>query len=152
MAGRVFPQRRPRGAQYAFGGLEVARFAQQMAEAEQHHRGDAVARGQRFVAEGLWPADEGLVIHRREIEAAALRVRELREHDLEQLAGEGQLIRVAAHAGEFEDGVGEEYVVIEIGVELGLGAGARGQQPAVAPVMRAQEGERGRGLPAHSSW
>ena len=77
-----------------------------------------------------------------EVEAARRLVGKFREHDLEQLTAKAQLGGVEAHHGQFEDRVGKKHIIVEVGVESRIAAGAGGEQPAVAPMVPTQKGER----------
>ena len=88
----------PGGAQRALAGLEPARLAEQVSGANQRARGDAVAGGDRIVAEALAAMDQRFVIVRREEEPAELRVLEVLEHGVEDLRAARRRPRCASGA------------------------------------------------------
>ena len=68
----------------ALCGLDVARLADEEAQALQRERGHPVARRGRAIVAGLGAMDELLVVVAREVEAAALTVFELLEQEVRQ--------------------------------------------------------------------
>ena len=103
--------------------------------------------GNGVVAEALAAMDQRLVIVRGEEESAELRVFEMREHGVEDLAQPGRVLVAPAKLQHLEQRVGEIGVVVEIGVEMRDAILGGGQQPAasIGPVrhrLRAHELER----------
>ena len=68
---------RPCGLERAFGGVEIADFAEQKPQTAQHRSGDAVAGGDGVIAEGLAAMNEPLVVGGREEKPAAIGVGKL---------------------------------------------------------------------------
>ena len=144
MARRILRHDRPRGAQRALRGREVARLSEQVPEAQQHACGNAVAGRRRIIAEHLAAVDQGLVIIRGEIETAGRVVGKALQHDIEELSCEAQLIGAEAHLLQLEDRVGEVHVVVQVRIQMGAALHGGCQQPAIPPQGGADEIEGAR--------
>src|SRR2546429_2248255 len=140
---RSVPRERcPRRAQLPLGRREVAGLAEEVAEAQQHARGDTVARRRGVVAEALHAMNERLVIVGSEIEAAGPLVGEVLQHHPDELLRKIELLAPETQLLQLERRVGEEHVVVEIGVEVRTALHVGREQPPVAPQPRADEIER----------
>ena len=122
---------------------QVARLADQVAQALQLQSGHAVARRDRAVVARFRTQYQRFMVVAGEEEATISRVLELLEHEVGQCAGEAQVggaQQVALH--DFEHAPSRERVVIEIGIEVRAADRVGGQQAAVAPQRRTNEVER----------
>ena len=122
----------------ALARLDVTRLRAQMAEHDERARRDAVARRCRVVVPGLRPVEKPLVVVAREEEAAVLRVFELVQQNVGELARPRVVLDAKPRLHELEQRVEQERVIVEVRVEVRALALARGEQPAVAPRRAAQ--------------
>ena len=117
--------------------LLVGALAGQRREAQQAEGGGGVARGDRVVADLLAPGDQRFVVVGGREEAAALAVGEAGDHGVGEARGRARTRRGSKRRFvEGEQGLEQEGVVLEVGVEAGAGrpcrcgAGARRRRAA----------------------
>ena len=134
----------PGGGKGAFGRFQVSGLAEQMAEASEPGRGDAVSGRQGIVRERLAAVHELLVVVGGEPEAAPLAVLEAFEEGIRESEREVEICRPPAGLEEPEGSFEQECVVVEIGGEAGAAVLPGGEEPALDPGVPAEEIERPR--------
>src|SRR5438105_4522486 len=139
---RVPRERCPPRPQCPLGRREVAGLAEEVARSQQHARSDAIARSRVIVAEPLHAMDERLVIVGSEIEAAGPLVGEVLQHHPDELLRKIEFLAPETQLLQLEHRVGEEHVVVKIGVEVRTALHVGREEPPVAPKPRADEIER----------
>ncbi len=77
--------------------------------------------------------EQFLVVVAGEEKSAALAILEVREQCVRELARPDEVLHPESRLQQFEQRVQKEGVIVEIAVQVGVVAEARGEQPAVAP-------------------
>src|SRR5262245_5017494 len=86
--------------------------------------------------------DQGFVVIRREEQPTAVRIGEVRQHHVHQLARKFQLVRAESNLLKLENRVCQINVVIEISVQMRTAVFVGRQQTSVLKHLRANEIER----------
>src|SRR5207249_10465392 len=100
------------------GGVAVPSLAGESSQFQEDRRGHRVARGDRVVLEALGSGDELLVVVRG-VEEPALRVREMEQDLLGEVAGGREPAWVEGRLVEREEALGDVRVVLEVAIEGG---------------------------------
>src|SRR5262249_13695510 len=101
--------------------------------------GNAVACRRGIVSKGFGAMHEGLMIVRSEEESAGAGVREMQKDGLEELTCEFELCAVESGLLQLEDGIDEEYVVVEVRVKMCAPVFAGRQELPIGPELVVNE-------------
>ena len=103
--------------------------------------GDAVARGRSVVVAGLDAVDQCLVIVAGE-EEAACSILEMGQQGIAERFAEGQQAGIEFRLQQFQHGLEQIGVIVEIGVQVGVAVLAGRQQAAALPQFLPDEIQR----------
>src|SRR3569623_1893245 len=123
----------------AGGGIEIAGFAEQMAEPRQCQRSNAVAGRGGLVGIRFGTIEQPFVVIGGEEEAAVIAIFEMREQAIGERDGEVEIIVAPARLQQLEHAVEQKGVVVEIGTETGAAILVHRPQAAVVPQPGADE-------------
>src|SRR5690349_10764125 len=122
-------QRSPRG-------IQIARFAQQMAESLKTKRRDTIARWRRVIGSWLGPSDELLVVAAGEEEPSRGGVLESREQRIGERLREFYVLDPEPRLNEVQQCSDQIRMIVEIGVQVRPAIFIRGKQPPVDEQRR----------------